>query len=273
MDISMNSMVKVKGGKALTMPEFADKYGLDPTNTVSVISMANILKKRGDLTVVEHTTKEEKIVNDAMQEEAFVQVVNQIDAQEEAHKQYVRNQKLNEVDPINFSLDFRTSLDAMKFENWVNELGVEETAQLPDKETGAIKLYISNVTPQEFTKITANYKTKNAINAGMNITSKVTQGTTNAVNYGLSEVVAPTAKIVGEAGMNLGKGLFHTGVKTLAGLVNSGAKAYVDTKYAIATDPDCLRASRQLIEAKNTIRRGVNSKLNQSGMGNGINVL
>lgn len=270
-DIDMNSELKLAGGKTVNMVEFADRYGLDIMNPDLVIAGARLLLKRGQVTIVDRTSKEEQQLESAFQEEAFQQVVYNLDAEQEAHRQAKRQQALNNTDSLRITLAFITSLDSAKFANWLSTQGITEVSEI--RKNGAIKLLIEDITPQEYTKIANKYKAENAITAGVQATSKLVNGTTNAVNYGLTEVVAPTAKIVGEAGMNLGKGLFHTGVKTLAGLVNSGAKAVSDTKVALATDPDCLRATRQLQEAKNTMKRGVAKRMNQTGMGNGIEIL
>ena len=70
--------------------------------------------------------------------------------------------------------------------------------------------------------------------------------------------------------MNVSKGLFHTGIKILGSVVNSGAKAIAETKYEMATDPELLQAQSQIINAKNAIKRGVNSKINNTSSGSGI---
>ena len=272
-NIDMNSTVKVMGGKSLTMIEFAEEYGLDMSKgSALVLETARLLEKRGQLTVVDTSTKQEKILNEAFQEEMFQQVVNGLDAQEAANIQRKREAKLQETDSHSFTLAFNTSLEATKFETWVNSLGVLQTGQYQE-DNGVIKLAIKEVTPQEYTKITTRYKADNAISGGMRMTNQIVKGTTNTINYGLSEVVAPTAKIVGEAGINIGKGLFHTLIKTGAGLINSTAKGVADTKVALQTDAECLRAVRQLQDVKNGVKRGVATKMQNSGVGNGIEMI
>lgn len=269
-DLNMNSIVQYKKGKKLNMAEFAELALIDPMNHSLTLSTARILINKGDLTVVDERSKVEKSIDNATEEFAYQAIVDNITTEEEAHKTFIRNQKLDQTNTHTFDLAFVTTIEATKFEMWVKGLGITQTALMKDPETGAIKLLIQEVTPIEYTRITTKYSAENAINGAMQTTGKALTGATNAVNYGLTNVVAPTAKIVGEAGMNLGKGLFHTGVKTLAGLVNSGAKAVTDTKVALMTDPECLRAHSQLISAKNDIRRGINSKLTGQGFGNGI---
>lgn len=269
----MNSVVKISGGKSMTMPEFADKFGLDLLNPQLVIQTAMILQKRGQLTIAVNESKEEKILNQAMGEEAFQNIVEGINSQEEAHKQRIREAKLQETDSHSFALNFVTGLEATKFKAWVTSLGIEDTKLTQDLETGAVRLEIRNVTPGEYVKITNKYKADMAINKGMQATNNVVNGATNMTNYALTNVVAPTAKIAGEAGVNLAKGIFHTGLRTIAGLVNSSAKAIEDTKFAIATDPECLRAASTLIDTKNAAKRKVTEMKNNSSFGNGIEML
>lgn len=273
-NIDMNSTVKINGGKSLNMAEFAVRFGVDldrDNGFATAIATANVLAKQGKLTVVETKSKEEQILDKAMNQEAFQSVVETLDSEEQAYKVQQRDARKAESDTLRIQLAFITTLDATKFAMWLTSLGVTEVSEI--RKNGGIKLLIEDITPQEYTKIAAKYKAEKAINATVNTTSKLMNGTTNAVNYGMSEVVAPIAKIAGEAGMNLGKGLFHTGVKTLAGLINSGAKAVSDTKIALITDPECLRATSQLVDAKNTIARGVNKQMNSRGYGSGIEIV
>jgi hypothetical protein len=271
-EIDMNSTIKING-KSYTMPEFADKFGIDLLNPTLVINTANILLKQGRLTIVSTESKEEKIVNSALEEEAFQGVVAGINAQEEAHKQRVRQSKLQETDSHSFALNFITGVEATRFEMWVNSMGIEDTELTQDLKSGAIKLKIMNVTPNEYVKITNKYKADMAIAKGMQATNDVVTGATNMTNYALTNVIAPTAKIAGEASVRLAKGLFHTGLKTIAGLVNSSANAINETKIAIATDPECLRAASTLMDAKNTAKRTVAQKMNNNNFGNGIEML
>jgi ribosomal protein S13 len=272
MSIDMNSIIKING-KSMNMPEFAERFGLDLLNPALVITTANILIKQGKVTVVDTATKEQKIMNNAMEQEEFQAVVNGINAQEEAHKQRVRNQKLQETDNHSFALNFVTGVEATKFKVWVDSLGIQNTKLTQDLSTGAIKLEIREVTPNEYVKITNKYKADTAINKGMQTANQVVTGATNVVNYGMTNMIAPTAKIAGEASVNLAKGIFHTGLRTIAGLVNSTAKAVVDNKIAIATDPECLRAASTLMDTKNTVKRTVAEKMNNTNFGNGIEML
>mgnify|MGYP006998071714 CR=1 FL=1 len=269
MELNRNSIVKYKGGKKYTLTELAGMAGVDPLNNEQVMALANILLKRGDITIIDERSKFEKNMDSVAQEEIFNSFVESIDKEEEYNQDRIRKTNLENNGSHTFSLDFITTLDATHFKNWINSLGIKEVAIITD-DNNAIKLYVQNVTPQEYTKIVTRYKAENVIHNTMNITNKAVNNTTNAVNYGLTNVIAPTAKIVGEAGMNIGKGLFHTGLKTMAGLINSGAKAVVDTKIALATDPECLRAQNQLIETKNALKRTINSRINNSNYGSGI---
>ena len=70
--------------------------------------------------------------------------------------------------------------------------------------------------------------------------------------------------------MNLGKGLFHTSIKVGAGLVNATSKAVADTKVAMATDTELLKAKKELVDAKDSavsfFRRKLGSAKKRSGI-------
>jgi hypothetical protein len=73
--------------------------------------------------------------------------------------------------------------------------------------------------------------------------------------------------------MNLGKGLVHATAKVGAGLVNSGSKAIADTKVALATDTEMIRAKKELVDAKDSVVSFFKGKLNKNRKRSGIETL
>lgn len=268
--MDMNSQVKIKG-KTMNMMEFADRFGLDLLKPDLIIASANILERRGQLTVVEHKTKEEILMEKATEEVGVQAVIEGIEEEEKQSKIAKRESKKAETDLLNIGLTFNTTLECEKFELWVNEIGIEDTTFT--KKNGVIKLVIKDITPGEYTKISTRYNADKVISKTVDTSSKVINGTTDSINYVATEVVAPVAKIAGEAGMNLSKGLFHTGAKVLASLINSGARAVSDTKLAMATDAELIKAQGQLLNAKNSVKRGVRKQLDKNSYGNGIEII
>lgn len=266
--ITENTKLNING-KTISMESFVIKYGVE--NMDAAILIANTLVKQGKATIVEKITEEERLIKGAIKSEAFTAIVDAINEEEESHKVYVREQNKVDNDLIKIGLDFATTFEAVEAEQWINSLGISDTEITMKK--GAVMLKVIDITPQEYSKISRKFQTEKAIKNTVDMASKTMNGATDAVNYTATKVVAPIAKIAGEAGMNLGKGLAHTTVKVGSGLVNSGSKAIKDTKIALQTDPEMLRATRELRDAKDGLMSFFKSKMNNNKKRSGINIL
>ena len=272
MSIKVNDKIKFKQ-KTYSVPELAEKIGLDLTDMSVVLATLNILERQGKISIVDNSTPEETMVEDAIKQSVFQDtIVGKIRAEEENEQLLRRKKKLDEVDHVSISLTFYQTLQAQKFNNWLNMNGINTTKLNQDLETGEIELIVKDITPAEYTVISNKYTAENVINKTVDVADKTIKKTTDSVNYMASEVVAPVAKIAGKGAMNLAKGLFHTGVKVGASLLNSGIQAVEETKIAMATDPELLKASDQLLNAKNAIARRVTKQKNKMG-GSGIKIL
>ena len=272
MSIKINDKIKFNQ-KTYSVPELAEKIGLDLTDMTIVIATLNILERQGKISVIDNTTPEETMVENALKQSLFQDtIVGNLKAEEENEQILRRQKKLDEVDHVSIALTFYQTLQAQKFNNWVNMNGINTTKLSQNLDTGEIELIINDITPAEYTVISNKYTAENAINKTVNMADKTVKKTTDGVNYMASEVVAPVAKIAGKGAMNLAKGLFHTGIKVGASLINSGVQAVEETKVALATDPELLKASDQLLNAKNAIARGVVKQKNKMG-GSGIKIL
>lgn len=258
--------ILVIAGKKVTMDKFQEKYAISTMERA--IELAEIMVKKGKATIYSKTTEEDSVIKALEKDEELARVLASFDDEEMAHQQRVRAQQAEDVDLTNIKLSFKTSNEAVSAEYWINGLGIESTEVSIVK--GQVSLIVRNITPVEYAKIARRYQTEKVIGNTVQLASKTITNTTNAVNYGLTNVVAPTAKIAGEAGLNLGKGVLHTGMKVGAGLVNSGSKAIEDTRVAMATDVEVLRAKKELVDAKDAalsfFRRKMNSAKKRSGI-------
>ena len=270
-NLSMKSIVKVNGGKSMNMFDFADKYGFDINNPDEVLYYAGLLQKQGKLTIKSETSKEQDLINKAIKEEEFQQKASDVQDEQDFYKKNLRDEKASNSDLVGIALRFTTSLEAENFELYVKSLNIENTEI--SKRNGVVKLFIKDITPEEYNKIKMKYKAEIAIDKTVNTANKAVNNTTNAVNYLATEVVAPVSKIAGEGAINITKGLVHTGVKVFAGLINSSAKAITDTKNSLATDPELIKASNQLINAKNATKRSIRKMADKKMGSNGIEML
>lgn len=272
MAIKSNDFIKYKQ-KTYSVPEIAEKFQLDLTDMSVVIATLNILERQGKIEIVNYASQEEDLVAKAQAQSLFQDAIVKTVIDEEDNEKVLRREKrLQEVDKLSIALPFYQTLQAQKFDNWLTSIGITDTTITKDLKDNSIKLTIKDITPNEYTKISNKYQAENIINATVNMSDKAIKSTTDSVNYVASEVVAPVAKIAGKGAMNLAKGLFHTGLKVGASLLNSGVQAVEETKIAVATDPELLKAGDQLLNAKNNITRKINHQKNKMG-GNGIEIL
>lgn len=266
--IDMNTILIIKGKKT-TMQEFQARFGIDSDD--KAIQMAQILVKKGNAVVHTEKTDEQELLSKLEADALLASIVEQLDNEEYSAQQAKREEMKSEVDLVSIKLAFNSSADATQAEAWINSLGVEDTEITMKK--GAISLVVRDITPQEYTKIATKYQVDKALDNTVKVATKTIVGATNAINYTATKVVAPTAKIAGEATMNLGKGLVHATAKVGAGLVNSGSKAIVDTKVALATDTEMIRAKKELVDAKDSVVSFFKGKLNKNRKRSGIETL
>lgn len=266
--IDLNTVLTIKG-KRHTIEDFKAKFGIDTDERA--IQLAERLVKKGQATIYHKNAKEKNIVDTLESDELLESIVDQINDEEYSAQVAVRESNKADVDLVSIRLAFKTTNLAVQAEQWINSLGIEDTEISMKK--GAITLTVRDITPAEHTKIARKYQLERAITTGVNVTGKALKNTTDAINYTATNVVAPVAKIASEAGMNLGKGLVHTGVKVGAGLVNATSKAVTDTKVAMATDTELLKAKRELVDAKDTALSFFRNKFGTGKKRSGIEVI
>ena len=266
--MDMNTILIIKGKKT-TMQEFQARFGIESEE--KAIQMAQILVKKGNAVVHVEKSEEQDLLNKLEADALLASIVDQLDAEEYSAQQAKREENKSDVDLVSIKLAFSSSADAAQAETWINSLGIEDTEITMKK--GAISLIVRDITPQEYTKIATRYQIDKALDNTVKVASKALVGTTNAINYTATKVVAPTAKIAGEATLNLGKGLVHASMKVGAGLVNSGSKAIADTKVALATDTEMIRAKNELVDAKDPVVSFFKGKLNKNRKRSGIETL
>lgn len=266
--ITMETVLLIKG-KKYSMDAFKTKFAI--TEDEKALQYANMLVKKGIATVYSATSDEDELLAKLDEDIAFQEMMSQLESEEHASVQAKRAEEKQDTDLVSIGLTFKTTAEACTAENWINSMGILDT-EISIKQ-GAIKLVVRDITPQEYTKIATKYQLEKSINTAVNVASKTIVGATDVVNYTATKVVAPVAKIAGEAGMNLGKGLLHTGVKVGAGLVNASAKAVEETKVAMATDTELLKAKKELMDAKDSAISFFRRKLGTAKKRSGIETL
>lgn len=240
--------------KTYTIEEFQAVCG---TNDIeSTIEVANILIKKGKATLPKTETEQDKIAK-IIEKESIHSIVEALETEELNHVKAKREEIASNVDLISIELDFVTTAEAMQAQTWINSLGIEDTEIRIKKN---IILHVSNITPQEFTKIARRYNTDRILKNGVQLTGKALDTLTNTVNYATTNVLAPTAKLATKAGMDIGKAVVHTSTKIGAGIINSGVQTARELSVAMATDVEMLKAKSELKNASDTIMRAFKNK-------------
>lgn len=240
--------------KTYTVAEFQEICGANSIeNTIEIIE---ILIRKGKAKVATTETEKDKIAK-LIQKEAVHDIVQAIEQEETNYAKAKREESVSNVDLISIELDFKTTTDALQAQAWINSLGIEDT-EIRIKKT--IVLIVSNITPQEFTKIARRYNTDRVLQNGVELTGKALDGLTGAVNYATTNIVAPTAKLATKAGMDIGKAVIHTGTKIGAGVINAGVQTAKDLSVSMATDAEMLKAKSELKNASDTIMRAFKNK-------------
>lgn len=265
--ITAESKIMINGA-IYDMAKFKEKFNIDTDE--KAIEIANILVNRGKASEYVSTTKEKRILEDAMKQEMVSDVVKKLDEEKEANRQAKRQKNLDNTESLSILLDADTQLEAMNMEKKIHEMIGAMDTEIVFKDN-ALKVRVRNITPNEYAKIARVYSADRTSKAFVNSVDKATGAATDAINYGATHIVAPVAQIGAKAGMNIGKAVVHTALKTGAGIVTAGSKAIKETKYDLVTDPEMIRAKNELNSAGNAISRYFKSKFG-TGTGKGISI-
>ena len=264
--LTMDSVILFKG-KKLTMDKFMQRIG---ANTIEEAQASfDILERKGFVSLEsEDMTEEQEILEQAIKEDKISNIVEGLEEEEYQAKQRQRKEALEDTESLNIQLPFKNSLEREEFIIWLESFGIDDIETSERK--GEILLKVYEITPQEYSKIANKYQRDNTINNAVEGTKKAVTNVAEGINYATNKIVAPTAKIVGEAGMRVGKGVATTLAKTGAGLFSSGAEAVKDTAQALRTDREMLQArkeAREMVDGiKSLFRKRKNKKLKKSGI-------
>lgn len=259
-----------KKGKVYTVQQFADKFS---QGDLSVAELAiSQLEAKGDiiwLDLKDPTEEyERKIFESATKEQSLVMQANLHDTYNEQAKAFERQQKReNRAVYKGYFLLFPDLGKAQEFELWVNQdLRLETEISL---KSGQPKLNIYNLTDAELNLINRKYKAESTIQKAVGTVDKIASGATGAVDYTATKVVAPIVQVGAKAGVSILGTVAKTGAKTLGTLVTAVALGSRQCVKEIKTDEDVLKASRELINTKDSIKHSLANRTSSIGGGAG----
>lgn len=266
--ITLETIINYKG-KKFTVADLGTKFGAKTEK--GQIKAVNILIAKKIAFIETNASEDEELLQELIDEDEILRRASEIEDEEEASLQAERQAQLQDVDALKAKLTFNTTLEAQAFEDKLIAMGVEEVSMVNKK--GQISLLIEDITPAEYTKIARLYSMEKGVKKTVNAVSKGANTVTDVINYGATNLVAPTAKIAGEVTMNLAKGLFQTITKAGAGFVNAGGKAIRDTKVELGTDSELIKAKAELRAGTNGIKNAYREKKNKRRRSSGIEIL
>ena len=257
-------------GQMYTVDKFVTEFC--DGNAEQAETVINTLIKQGRANWVEHDpkAKENKALLKALVQQTIEEQAEVHDTYDELQKEFKRNQKREgRLTYPKIELDFAHLGKAQEFQIYVaNELRLESEIALRGN---ACVLVVFNPTDHEYNAMVRKYKAESAINTAVSGVDKVATTATKAVDYTATKIVAPTVQVGAKAGVSILKTLAVTSAKATGTIVSALATGTKQCVQEVKTDPDVLRASRDLLNTKDSIARGI--RAHSTSTGNGVRIV
>lgn len=257
-------------GQLFTLEQFAEE--LCEGNQERASGVIEELVRQGRAAWIEQNPqeKEQKQLMKTLVQQTLVENANLHDQYDTLQEEYRREKaRAGRITYDAIELDFAHLGKAQEFQIYVaNTLRLESEITLRGS---ACVLKVFNCTDKELNAMSMKYKAENAINSVVHGVDKVATGTTKAVDYAAKQVVAPAVQVGAKAGVNILKTLAVTSIKSTGSIVSAIAAGSKQCVQEISTDPDVLRASRDLLGVKDATMRAVRS--HSTSVGNGVRII
>lgn len=256
-------------GQMFTVEQFAKEFSEGNETQAEKVIEVLIAQGRANWVEMNPRQKEDRVMMKALVQQTIEQQADLHDHYDNLQKEYKRNQaREGRLTYEEIELDFAHLGKAQEFQLYVaNVLALESEIALKGN---VCTLRVFDCTDKELNAMSLKYKTENTIGAVVGGVDKVASGATKAVDYTAKQVIAPTVQVGAKAGVSILKTLAVTGVKATGTIVSALASGTKQCVSEIQTDPDVLRASRDLLGVKDSAMRAVRS--HSTSVGNGIRV-
>lgn len=225
------------------------------------VEIINNLIDKGTITLIEIKDDNRKAFEDAIAESTIVQLANTQESEEEERKDAEREFKnKDKLTYKRIKLPFNSVQEAQKFKVYVeSELRIKDNKI--EYEAPIFLLIIHNVTEDELKAIKKYYGAEKLIKKTVDIAEKNIKKVTDGINYTAKNVVNPITTIgfksLGSIFSTMAGVVGHAG----ASLVTSTSSGIKKTKKEILEDPETLKATRDLIKAKDSIKKKISGGL------------
>jgi hypothetical protein len=271
-ELNEDSVLKI-WGNIETVSQFASKHS--DGNIDRAIGVLEVLIRKGDAKIIDTVgkTREQKKLNKAFVQESITTMADMVDQREEDIKDYNANKKREgrlayeeiQIEYPNFHLASQAE------EYYTRELRLTDTEV---KKIGMqCFLVVRNITDKELNFINITYKRDKVMHGTMNVANKGVTSVTGVVDYTAKNVLTPAIKIGAIGAVSLIKSLSSTIARTGATVITSTTKGVKDTTREIVSDEEVLRATRDLINTKDAVKRQMVKIGNGGSSSNGINIV
>lgn len=253
-------------GDIYTVEKFAKEFAESNEETALIVIEKLIKQGRANWVDTSQTKKQDKallktLVQEAIQEQAEVYDNYDRQALEFKHQQ----QRANRLTYKGIELDFAHLGKAQEFELWiVQELNLETEVAMKN---GHAVLRVFNLTDKDMNAINLRYKADKGIQTVVGSVDTVAKNATKAVDYTATKVLAPTVQVGARAGVSILKTLAVTGAKTTGTLISALTNGTKQCVQEVRTDADVVRATRDILDAKDSTMRMIRNHTGSAASG------
>ena len=269
-ELSAESVVQVKGN-AYTVQQFANKYS--DGNLEQAISLIEVLIKKGSAKTVEPgVAKENKAINNALTEETISALAVFIEQEEENAKDSKAEKKREgRLTYPEVEIEYPSHMEAIQAEErYIAELRLKNT-EVKSK-NGRHLLVVYDITDAEMNYINRTYTVDKVVQSSIGVVNTGVEKLTGAVDYTAKNVLTPITKVGAKGVGALFKTVTSTVARTGATVITATKEGVTKTAKELREDTEVIKASRDLIDTKDAIKRKV-SNIGGSGVNGGIRVV
>jgi hypothetical protein len=246
-----------------------DKFAADHTNGDFTLAMSamEIMINRGDACIVKNQTPDQTILERALNEQSVIDQANGFDAEDEQHKDRKKEMKREgKARYPKVEIQYTTSFKAQEAQAmYERELRLDNIDLTIRK--GIPYLVFYDITDAELNFINKTYKAEKVINATMGVISSSTEKVTKGLDYTAKKIATPIFELGAKSVVSILRSGVGVLTKTGATVITATSKGVKDTYNDITTDPDIIRARRELLETKSAIKTTMGNKTGANASG------
>ena len=256
----------VLNGQTLTRSEVLVKFGCSDLNEAEELMNAFVQQKKA--TWADERSADEKLRDEVMEKQKLHNAVETNKHRDERYAEKKENERTAHEDkfPKSITLSFREAQAAIDFSKWLKSHGILSFGQDSDDICYYIILYPNSLSYTQKNAVEKHYKlveSSRNVTKKMDTTIKTAANTTSAViNNGVAPITKSTLGAIGI----LSRSILGLGMTIASSAINETKRTKDNLSEFVNNDESALEARDNLNSIKNTVK----SKLNMSGLNDGI---